>query len=53
MIISATGLVLSFSLGKKRGAFQEEANCLLTVKRLERKVRSLESKNDFSLNLLC
>jgi diguanylate cyclase (GGDEF)-like protein len=46
LLLLVIDFVVSFLIGKKRGAFQAEENHLLTAKNLERKVRAVESKNE-------
>jgi diguanylate cyclase (GGDEF)-like protein len=46
LILSVVGFLLSYFSGKRRGVSQERESFLLTAKNLDRKVWSLESKNE-------
>jgi diguanylate cyclase (GGDEF)-like protein len=46
LTLSAIGFVLSFVIGKKKGAFQAEENNLHASQNLDRRVRAVESKNE-------
>jgi diguanylate cyclase (GGDEF)-like protein len=46
LLLSAIGFVLSFFIGKKKGAFQGEKKFVLTSQGLDRKVRAVESRSE-------
>ncbi len=46
LVLSAIGILLSFRIGKKKGASLTEENFILTSRDLDRKVKAAESKNE-------
>ncbi len=46
VILSATGFILSFLIGRKKGALQAEEDHLIASNGLDRKVRAVELKNE-------